>query len=230
MRRLARKYHKLIFIYVGIFMLLWVVTGTVMSLPGHRNWVDLTTEGVANADYSTISLSPSDAVFSLKKVKNIQKVKSIQLGSVRGSIMYIIRDGKNKKHLVNAKTGAFYHFTIEDAIVSVPKAYNLKEPIVESAVVNRHDLGYMWGDLPVYRLQYGDSSDIYYVSPLTGKSLRASLFSQVKGLSSMLHTIEPIKKVTGSEKVRWIFVVVIGLLSLIGTIFGIYLTIPSRKK
>jgi len=230
MRKLARKIHKLVFIYVGIFMLLWVVTGIIMSLPGHRSWVDLTPKSLEKYDYISISLSPSDAVRSLRKIKNINKVKNIRLSTIQGKIMYVIRDDKNKNYLINTKTGAYYHLTLEDAITRVPQVYNIKEPVVESTVQNNHDLGYMWGDLPVYKLRYEGSSDVFYVNPLTGEALRPSLFSQIKAVSSMLHTIEPITKITGSDRIRWMSVVFIGLLSLLGTIFGIYLTFPSRKK
>ncbi len=233
MRKIIRKTHKWVFIFVGIFSLLWVATGVIMSLPVHGDWKKLTVQNkTGSEDYSSVTMSPAEAVARLKKEKpSFSLARSIHFENIQGRIMYAITDQDKKNHLIDAHTGEYYAFSANVAESYARKIYGIKEPILENVVINNHGVGYLWGELPVYRLQFeGHASEEYYVSPVNARVLKHTIYTKISNISSMLHTFTPIQILTGSDLLRWISVLFVGLIFLVGTITGIYLTFPKRKN
>lgn len=111
------------------------------------------------------------------------------------------------------------------------KIYGIKEPILENVVINNHGVGYLRGELPVYRLHFkGHASEEFHVSPVNARVLKYTIYMKISNIASMLHTFTPIQLLTGSDLLHWISVLFVGLIFLVGTITGIYLTFPKCKN
>ena len=231
MRILVRKIHKWVFIFTGIFMFLWVLTGVMLSWPVDQEWEPLVvSDHHSNRSFLPVSLSPSEAADILSpRLGGRGNIKDIRLKKVYGKPMYEILDNKDNKYLLDAATRKLFVLTLDDAARLVKRKYRLESGLVHGEIIRQYSLAYSWGELPAYKLQFSGEPDIY-VRPIEATVLRNTALVQAQVISGLLHPFEPLRLLPGGESIRKTAMILAGLISLLGTIAGIYLTLPVRKR
>ncbi len=230
-RKLMRKIHRWIFISMGIFMLVWVVSGIMISVPNH--WLEHKAKGKNHTiDFTAFSQSPADVILKLKQDNGTGfDVKSLGFQKIGDTELYSVRVKKGDDLLVDAHTGELFKVTPDLAEKIVREGFNIETPVLENTSLKKHVISYAWGPLPVYRLKFeGDSSHIYYVNPMSGKVHESSLLTRTRMAAGFLHSFRPVEIVTGRESIQVGALVITGMISLIGLLTGVYLIFPLGKR
>jgi len=230
MRRLFRKIHKWIFIFVGVAMFIWVGTGIFMSLPLVPIWK--TGPITEKADYSAVKTTVADAVATIKQNNaSFERPVSVQLQRHKQYLAYVVTGSKRNKYLVNAVTGEYFQFSKNDAESLTRQVFNIDQPVLENKLVRHHNTNYPYGVLPVYKIRFkGSDSDAYFVNPTDAKVHRRTLLMRVRAIAGILHDFGPVRKLLGSDTARWSLLLFVSILAFIGTVAGMYLTLPKRKR
>jgi hypothetical protein len=216
---------------MGIFMLIWVVSGIMISVPSH--WLEHKAEGGSHKiDFTAFSLSPADVIVKLKQNYGTSfDVKSLGFQKIGDKELYSIRVKKADDLLVDARTGELFKVTPELAESIVREGFNIETPVLENTSLNKHVISYAWGPLPVYRLKFsGDASNIYYVNPMSGRVHQSSLLTRARMGAGFLHSFRPVEMLTGRESMQVGALVIVGIVSLIGLLAGVYLIFPLGKR
>ena len=231
-RSLMRKIHRWIFIAMGFFMLVWVVSGIMISVPGH--WLERKAEGRQHhaMDLAAYTLSPAEIVARLEQsLEAGASVKSLGLQQIGDRALYSVRVKNGDDLLVDAGTGEPFSVTPEMAEDIARKGFGIDSAVRENSTLRKHVISYAWGPLPVYRLQFeGDPSRIYYVNPMSGNIHESSWLTRARMAAGFLHSFKPVKILTGRESAQVWTLLVTGVVSLLGVLTGIYLIFPFRKR
>lgn len=229
-RTTLRKVHKWIFIYMGIFMLSWTVSGIMLSIPTH--WLDVGARPDSQvADYSIAAVSPAQAAATATADGGgATRVSSLHLQMIQGNLLYVIKLESGDLSLIDATSGEKFLFTPELAEAIVRERYAVESEVIENRVMNKHNLGYPWGPLPVSHLRFaGDLTHAdFYVNHASGGVRSATLLTRARAVAGIIHSLEPIKFVS-SERMHRMVLVFIGVVSLFGVLAGLYLVLPRRR-
>lgn len=226
----VRKLHKWIFVFMGIFMLAWVVSGIVMILP--QPWFGAITRfDRSEADYTLAVLPPSEAVARVERQGlTAQGIRGVSLRTVDGRILYEVALENGTPRLIDAQSGEPFSFTPELAERLVRRNFEITATLLESSRLTEHDTTYPAGHLPVSRVRFDDDPQIsYFVQESNLRIFRSSALSRVRSAVVSLHNLGPVEMLTGSHDLRHNMLIATGFLSLIGTIAGLILTLPRRK-
>lgn len=227
-----RKVHKWIFIFMGVFMLAWVVSGILMLTP--RHWFgDLAPQNPGHiVDYSQIALSPADIISRLNTDGTTpQEIRAVTLRKISDRILYEVRIKGRQTQRFDAQTGQPFVFTPELAEALARDAYPTTAAVRSIEKIEEYDLLYSRGLLPVYRLRFEDHpSAIVTVVQADGKVMRLTSMMGIRRAITGLHEFEPVRLVTDNNDVRRGLLIITGTITLLGTLVGIYLTLPARGK
>jgi uncharacterized iron-regulated membrane protein len=230
LRTTLRKVHKWIFIYMGIFMLFWVLSGIMLSIPTH--WLDVGARpDTQAADYSVAAVSPSQAAATVFADSGKDaSIDSLHLQMIQGKLLYVIKLKEGDLRLIDAGSGKYFPFTPQLAEAIVRERYGIETAVIENRVMNTHDMGYPWGPLPVSHLRFaGEFTDAdFYVNHASGNVRSATLLTRARAVAGIIHSLEPIKFVS-SERTHRTLLVFAGVVSLFGVLAGLYLVLPRRR-
>lgn len=229
--------HKWIAITVGVFFLVWTVSGILMILPDR--WFGLVTlQSTGALNYSSITVSPAEAIhnLSVNEGKSLD-VSWVTLSGIDGMPVYqiFLKDGSS--HLINAVSGQLITITsqfaeqiIRDQIPTAGKAIKIE-------YLKSHDLLYPYGSLPVYRITIdGFHSNLFYVSPQNGVVSQSNELTRIRALISSLHTFEPVKLLSQRDAVRKGLLLLFSLVGIAAASTGYFLAVlpyfskRSRRK
>jgi len=230
-RRQYRTLHKWIFIFMGVFIIMWSLSGVLMVLPG--DWFGaVTRSNQPAADYHNINLSPVQAIASLERHTGTRPdVKRIQLQQIHSYLLYEIKAKGQKPVYINSQTGEYFEFTPELAEDVTRTNFEIDAPLEESIRLTEHDTSYPFGELPVFRIRFTDQQGVsYFVSERNATVYRSSVLSRIRSAINSLHTFEPLTFLTDSQDVKNWLLVLTGTLSLLGAIIGYILTLPAGRK
>lgn len=230
-KRLLGAWHRWLFIFMGIFMLIWLVSGVVMSLP----WTWFIPPGNTDLpapDYSAITLSPAEAITRFEqhagKKLDVKKVKIMQIDD---GLYYFVRTQDDTTGHVNGVTGEILDFTPELATRLVRSKHGIEAPVQKATYLVEHTGIYPAGPLPVYRVNFEDKpSHYYYVNANSANIVKSSLVTRSYRLIVSLHAFEPMQLLPRGEQLRLLSLFITGMLSLIGTVIGVFLIFPLRRK
>jgi len=229
-RNQIRKLHKWIFVFMGVFMLAWVISGIVMILP--QWWFGAVTRvDHSAADYTLAVLSPSEAVARIgREDGKAAGVSSVSLRTIDGRVLYEVTFGSDAPRLIDAQSGEPFPFTPELAERIARRNFEIAAPLLESSRLTEHDSTYPTGQLPVFRVRFSDNPEIsYFVQESNLRVVRSSTLSRVRGAVVSLHNLGPVEFLTGSHDLRHNMLIATAVVSLIGTLAGAILTLPRRK-
>jgi len=233
--------HKWIAIVVGVFFLMWTVTGIVMMLPA-RWFAPSLLKASGPADYRAASLSPAEAIKALEA--SLGKPVSVtwtDLRQVRETVVYEIYLADQGVYLVDASSGEMVWITPElaegiarDRISLTGEDGNQAE-LASVERLEAHDLLYPFGNLPVYRVRFEeDGSNIYYISALDGSLSQSNQLTRLSAAITSLHTFEPVRLVTDNNLVRKGLVVLFSSIGVCTALTGYLLALlpifPRRTK
>jgi uncharacterized iron-regulated membrane protein len=229
-RYLVRKLHKWVFMFMGVFMLAWLLSGLVMILP--PSWFGVLTRfDRSDADYTLAVLSPAQAVALIERQAGTSAdVRKVTLRKIDGRILYEIALGNSESRLIDAQSGELFSFTPELAERITRRIFNITAPLLESTRLTDHDSTYPRGQLPVYRVRFSDNPAVaYFMQESNLRIFRSSSLSRVRSAITSLHDLRPFELLTGSDDFRHNLLVATTLVSLVGAFAGLILILPYRN-
>jgi len=96
---------KWIFIFMGVFLFAWLISGMVMLLPS--GWFGPEARaGGYTIDYRAANLSPADAIARIEARSGVPlEVASVRLQRIRDQLLYAVKIRGGEEQLVDASTG-----------------------------------------------------------------------------------------------------------------------------
>lgn len=231
LRIAMRKIHKWTFIFMGLFMLLWVASGIIISVPMH--WLDIDGRPTSHSvDYSQAVVSPAQAAAKVAADGNSPaRITSVSTQQIQDTLVYLVKREGEGERAVNAVTGEYFEFSPALAESIVRERYGIEDELIENRVLTAHNFGYPWGPLPVSHLRFSGqyAGADFYVNHTSGNVRSGTALTRARVAGGMIHSLEPIKHFTGSERLHRGFLVLTAAISLLGVIAGLYLVLPRRS-
>jgi hypothetical protein len=229
--RAWHKIHKWLWIFTGIFLLGWLVSGILMLLP--RQLVDTGSQVPRIAvDYQKAALSPATAVeIAQRMVESDAPAKRINFRAVHDRPTYAIKLEGIPEIVIDAVSGDPFEMSPEFAKAIVMFNFPGIEPPLVVTKLDRRTLTYPYGGLPAFRVEsQHDSSTRYFVSSVDGRIFQSTLLTRVRGALVSLHDFSTLKLITENENVRVLSLWVVSIIALFGTIIGYYIALPPRRR
>jgi hypothetical protein len=230
-RSQLRTVHRWVFTATGIFILIWLLSGLLMALPDYWfgnvvKWPDK-----PRVDYHKAVVSPAAAIARLEAgAAGAVEVTNLNLRQISGHLLYSITLADDGEQLVDAMTGEHFRFSPELAESMIRENFNIDAPLAEIEQLTEHSTLYPWGNLPVYRLVFGDSpSTSYFVVQNNLKLYRSSPVTKLRAAITSLHAFEPVNLLTSDKRIRNWLLIGISTIALAGAITGVLLTLPRRR-
>jgi len=223
------KIHKWIAVTVGMFILMWLISGIVMILPRTSNGPG-TNQKLAPVNFREITMSPAQAIANLEKtLGSHMDVNSVSLRRIRGTMLYKINVKPGNSHLIDVRTGRLFIITTEVAEQIARDEFSLQAHVLQIKSVDRNDYFYPWGPLPAYRIIFDDNwATVSHVSTSDGTVRSSNRLNRIKAAIGSLHTFEPLKLITKQSNVRKGLLVLLSLVGIGVALTGYYLALPPR--
>jgi uncharacterized iron-regulated membrane protein len=221
--RFVYKTHKWLAVGVGLFTAVWFASGIVMILPKDLLGKLRTAPVAAPAvpDFKAMTVSVSQAIAAAEAAAGANMVISqVELRPIEGRLYYQISTAKSGTHLIDAVSGARLDITEEYAKQMATRLVGEGAAIQESETVRKHDRGYAFGPLPVFRFVFADAaSTIVYVSPKTGEMTASDRKGRLRGFIGGTHTFEFLRPEM-TDRGRRIVLIVFSFVGLVMSLFG----------
>lgn len=162
-KKLIRKTHRYLGLFIGIQFLLWTISGLYFS------WTDL--DKIHGDHYKAVAYEPGFYcdLFPLAELPVKKGIQNIELREIDETPYYWV----NKHILYNAKTGALKNGINEKEALSVAQknvipSLQVKTIELITEVGNHHE--YRGKSLPAYEISYNGPNEVKaYVSKIDGK-------------------------------------------------------------
>lgn len=230
-RSRLRTLHRWIFIFMGVFILMWLASGIVMTLPQY--WFGAVTRyDQPEVDFRLATVSPAETVARLENPAGEKTaIRKIQLRGLGDRILYQVTLDNNDTRYIDAQTGEPFEFTLELATAIARRNFDIESPLLEQTRLTEHDAYYPFGQLPVYRIRFSDSPGIsYFVLENQNRVFRSSMLSRIRGAIVSLHNFGPVDFFSSNPDTRKNLLILTGALSLLGAVAGFILTLPRRRR
>ena len=223
--------HRWIFIFMGVVMLVWLISGILMSVPQY--WFGgVTRYHQPTAEFRAVNLSPAEAIARFEQQHGDRlDVERIWLVQIEDTPLYRIMAANAVSGFINGLTGEPFEFQPALAERLARQKFNIDTPLLESIRLTAHNHTYPFGELPVHRLRFEQySGQYYYVNEKDASVSRSTILSRIYNGITSLHDFSPLDTLADNLKLRMPLLVLTGLLSLAGTIIGVILIFPLRRK
>ena len=248
--KLARKIHKWASIGIGVFLLIWLISGIFYVIPvsvleridhwimgGKQVQTMETRSELANIEFIPVGVGYRDLSVSIPEAISILETSVGHTVQVTGCLVHrlsdtlvyeiILEDGS--RHLIDAIKGKSTKITEaeikENAIAAAPPGSH----IVKMTYLTKRPYAY-WGPIPVYRFIFDDVSRTYvYVSPITGQiKLRNKGWNRLREWMLSLHKFEFLMLIWEREAFRKGVLLILSLVGLAVVITGFYIALPAQ--
>jgi hypothetical protein len=230
-RKLFRTIHRTIFIFMGIFIISWLLSGLLMTIPA--SWFGPVADHQnPPADWSRITLSPAAAIArATTREYPPAAARNVSLRQINEHLLYSVTTTDDKEVLIDAHRGRQFEFTPALAESIIRTAFKVDAPLQEISILEQHDHSYPWGSLPAWRVSFQDApSAEYYLAERDLRMFRSSPVTRIRAAIMSLHEFEPITLVTDNWWVRKGLLIAISAIALVGAMAGLFLTLPGNRK
>lgn len=230
-RNQLRKVHRTVFIFAGIFIVAWVLSGLLMIMP--PEWFGpVGRYQNPPADWSRVTLSPAEAIARATGPQAAAvAVREFSLRQIDDQLLYGITLADGKQLLVDAGNGSRFEFTPALAESILRKAYHIDAPLQEISVIEKHNRDYAWGSLPAWHVTFRNApSTDYYLSEQDLRVFNRSPVTRVRAAIMGLHEFKPLTLLTDNQRIRKGLMMGIAALALVGSVIGVLLTLPGNRK
>jgi len=229
-RQTLYKLHRWIFIFMGVFMVTWLLSGIIMAMPGY--WFGpASNHKNPDIDYRVATLSPAEAINRLvaQGVPN-SDIKQVSLRQVNEDLLYSIRLADGSNQLINARNGAPFAFSEQMVVDIIRKAFKVESPVQEVTRLLQHDKTYPWGSLPAWRIRFEyNPSHAYLLEENNLGIFRSSIETRIRTAIMSLHDFSPLDLISNDDRIRMGLLIVIGSISLLGALIGLLLALPRKR-
>jgi len=223
------KSHKWFAVVAGGFFIVWILSGilTMFQLPledsGQGKDLPL--------DFRMATISPSKAIQIVEKISGkTVEVSEVHLDEILGKVVYRVYINHGPSHLIDAQMGK--EIIIDKQMgeeIAKSRLPNHME-ILHTEYLETHTSEYSNGPLPVYKISFNDTwNTLSIVEKSSGKERHNNLWGRGKGKIVGLHFFSPIEQVTGSQRLRKVFVILVGILGIGAACTGFYLAFNRRR-
>ncbi len=222
MLRLFYKVHKWVGIGIGLFLLMWIVTGMLLGGGEGRP-----RDGAA-PDYSRAVVSPADAqALAASGDSGLREIRSVELDRLGSRVFYRVR-GAGGTMLVDAAQPQ--RLEVTEALAREVAAGMFPQGTIEGVeLLKRHDRGYPNGALPAYRVRFGDrAGTLVHLSVRDGLLAVSNKDLQLNGTLHGLHTFASLRSLGLSRVPIRRLLIVASLIALVVVITGYYMSLPRR--
>jgi uncharacterized iron-regulated membrane protein len=224
--------HKWMSIFTGLIIVMWLVTGLVMTAPDLLPLESpLHAQELLPPDFRRVEMSPAEAAAVLAQtLGRTPPVAAVGFQQLGNTLAYQIRLNTGQSHLVDVATGQVIAITPELAGQLAALAYPGLGPPAAVIQLDRHDTGWPEGDLPVVRLIYADPAQTtVHVSTQSGQVSHTDRTGRIVDLFGALHTFEFVELyLPGRAQVVAGLVWASSLLTGLAALVGYYLALPRR--
>lgn len=230
-RKLFRTFHRTVFIFMGIFIVIWLLSGLLMAMPA--SWFGpVASHQNPPADWSRVTLSPAGAIARATARQNPPAAaRDVSLRQINEHLLYSVTTTDGKELLIDAHHGRHFEFTPALAESIIRTAFRVDAPLQEISILEKHDHSYSWGGLPAWRMSFQDDpSAIYYLGQRDLRMFRSSLPTRIRSAIVSLHEFEPVKLVSDNWWVRKGLLIAISAIALVGAVAGLLLVFPVNRK
>ncbi len=229
MRKTIYKVHKWIAATVGVFFLMWLISGIVMILP-NRFYAPVLQRTPPPLNFREITVSPAEAVANLAKaLGSYPEVSSVGLKRIRDTVVYHITMKPSGSHLIDARSGQVFTITPKIAEQIARDDFPSHGRVLQIDLVTRHTFAYPWGSLPAYRVVFNDDrATVSHVSMSDGTVRRSDRLSRIKAAIKGMHTFEPVKLITERDAVRKGLLLLLAVVGIGAAGTGYYLAMLSQ--
>ena len=231
-RRQLYKLHKTIFIYMGIFMFIWVLSGIMLSIPIGRINVN-TGQDASIALYQGAMISPAAAFEKVQAdVGPGAEISTLNIKKIQNQLYYVFDIPTGPPRIIDASSGEYFRVTPQIAESIVRDRYGITTQLVANTTLTKHNIRYPWGPLPTSLLQFdGDHAGTdFYVNHQTGDINVGTLLTRAWKAAGAIHGLELVYLVTEAKWVRPAIMILMGLIMLMGITAGLYLTLPQGRR
>ncbi len=217
-----RRIHKWIGVAGGTFLLIWIISGIVIAIPG-LGGTRLSQRSPAT-DFSAVSVSPAQAIASLNgRGVTSQSVQGVSLNRWGSRTVYSIQArGEGTVH-VDAVTGETVTINADEARRVAREMYEGPGTPSEPELLERHDPRYFNGELPVYRVSFDDPHGTQVtIAVRSGTVSWRDGRSRFRYYMSAFHDLWPVRPALG-RNAYVLGMVGGGLLALITALTGYWL-------
>jgi hypothetical protein len=222
--RLSRKWHRWTAWGIGIFALMWFVTGILMVYP----YAEIE-RAVAPAPLqldSTI-IAPNAALSALAARGVAGPIRSVQLRQIGERTIYLVA-ARGGSHAVDARTGTPFELAESTAVRLVTGAVREGATVKEVQLL-RASNGEFDGPFPAYRLALrGSVKASAYVSNIGDVRIKNE-DNRLKGLAGRLHTFV-FPKVPLSVATRRNLIILASVFAVFLACTGFFLLLPVRRR
>lgn len=219
--------HRWTAMMVGAFILMWLVSGIIMILPGPPRQPSL-----APLDYRQVTISPAEAVAHLgQALGSAPRVDSVSLRRIADTAVYEIAVQGGSLHLIDGRAGRLLAINPELAERLARDEFESRAAVRRIDLLTRHGFGYPIGPLPVYRIVFDDKwATTSFVSVRDGTVRRINRWRGLLRAMGSLHSFEPIGLITRQEGIRKGLLVLVALLGIGAAGTGYYLGLARRRR
>jgi hypothetical protein len=226
------KVHKWLSVFVGVFLIAWLISGILMILPD-RWFVDVPENKSVPIDYSTLTVSPAVAVeVATNSIENSPDIWQVNLKVILDTPVYqiIMNDGSWK--YVDAQVGEIFKMTPSIAEQIVRVQFGLDEVIaLDADRMTAHDISYPFGPLPVYKVAVSAKPDTYYIVQEDGSRIfKSTWLTRARTVVTSLHDFSTLNLILNQDRVRKALLLVISMLAIATAIIGYCLALPRRQR
>jgi hypothetical protein len=225
--RFVYKSHKWLSVAVGLFTVLWFLSGIVMVLPssvfqrGENSPPPAAPRSAAGMSFRDVQISVPVAIAAAERsAGHPLEIISVTFRRLLGRLVYVLVDGDASTHLVDASSGALVEITEGSARKIAAAALDGQTGLQAVSLLQRHDWNYKSGPLPAYRVVVNDPvKSILYISAETGEVQFTSRLGRLRAFIVDTHTFGFLQPYVTDRWTQWLLVLFAGvgfLLSLFG--------------
>jgi uncharacterized iron-regulated membrane protein len=226
--------HKWLSIITGVAIIVWLITGLVITLPD-INLVTIeypeATRITAATVFEEISLSPAAAIAKLDEILGQPAVvNAVDITPVGDRLAYQLALEDGSMHLIDVETGQPITVDPELATAIAQEAFPAGADVAQVEYLEHHDSGYMYGAVPAYRMVLDDAAQTYVHVPAAGGEISANnRTTRLIEIFSAAHTLaifEVLLPVGDSFVIGMIWLS--SLVTLVAALIGYYMALPRR--
>jgi hypothetical protein len=223
--RWVYKVHKWVGVAVGVVLLMWIVTGVLLSAG----------EGMVNPrkeppDYAKATVSPAAALAlaAAGDTANIGRA-TLELDQVGARAVYRVSIPSRGATLIDAANGE--RVTITDSIARALAARAVPGEAIQSvALVRNRERGYS-GSLPAWKAAFGDAEGTWlYVGAQDGRIGISTAVSRTSRVVGGLHTFGSLSALHIARRHIRLLLIGASVVALAVVLTGYLLSLPRRRR
>ncbi len=225
MLRWFYRIHKWIGIGVGVFLLMWIVTGMLLSGGEGRP-----SPARPLPDFHAAIISPAQAVLAATTGDSaLGGVKALEIDRLGERVVYRVVGAPRGIALVDAASGQ--RIRVTDSLARALAQGQMPGATIRGVeMLSTHDRGYPGGRLPVWRVSLEDPEGTsIQVGVADGVVSRSTTGSRLSSTLHGLHTFGSLQVLRLERPAirRWLMAV--SLVALVSVLTGYYLALPRRR-